>query len=147
MMKRFPATLLGAVALATLTLAACSDGDGPATPPTPTPDLAAPAAVVETFLPLLFDEQQRVLSSLEDRATARELNERLDRLATLLRQRDAKAATSEVELLRAALRYYGPTLEIRTADGAELGALEFVIDRSAALIGMPALPNRAPSGD
>lgn len=146
-MRFFSAATPGAAVALALSLAACGDGGGPSDPPVVPPEIAAPAAEVEAFLPALFDEQLRVIPALEDRATARELNDRLERLSALLRQRDARAAAAEVELLRAALRYYGPTLEIRTADGGELGALELQIDRSAALIGMAALPNRLPSGD
>jgi hypothetical protein len=138
MKRTFPRILAVAAALA---LAACNDGRGPTAGNGP----MAPPAEVEAFLPAFLDEQERILPTLEDRRTAQELNDRLNRLFTYLSRRDAARATAEVGLLRAALRYYGPSTEVRIADGAELGAIEIVLDRAAALLRIPALPSRAPA--
>ena len=138
MKRTFPRILVAAAALA---LAACNDGRGPTAGNGP----MAPPAEVEAFLPAFLEEQDRILPTLEDRRTAQELDDRLNRLFTFLKRRDAARATEEVGLLRAALRYYGPSVQVRTADGAELGAIEIVLDRAADLLRMPALPNRAPA--
>lgn len=138
-MKRIiPRILIVAVAFG---LAACNDRRGPTMGNGP----MAPPAEVEAFLPAFLEEQERILPTLEDRRTAQELDDRLDRLFTFLKRRDAARATEEVGLLRAALRYYGPSVQVRTADGAELGVIEILVDRAAELLRMPALPNRAPA--
>jgi hypothetical protein len=126
---------------AALALAACSDRRGPTVGNGP----MAPPAEVESFLPAFLEEQERILPVLEDRRTAQELDDRLNRLFTFLKRRDAARAAEEVGLIRAALRYYGPSTAVRIADGAELGAIEIVVDRAAELLRMTPLPNRAPA--
>jgi len=138
MKRTIPRILIVAVALG---LAACDGRRGPTTSNGP----MAPPAEVEAFLPAFLEEQERILPTLEDRRTAQELDDRLNRLFTFLKRRDAARATEEIGLLRAALRYYGPSTAVRIADGAELGAIEIVLDRAAVLLRMPALPNRAPA--
>lgn len=143
-MRNITPRTLGIVAVAALVvgIAGCRDGRGPVGSKR---DPMAPPAQVEEFLPAFLDEQERILPTLEDRRTAQELDDRLDRLVTFLRRRDAIRATEEVGLIRAALVYYGPSTNVRIADGAELGAIEILMDRAAVLLGMPALPNRAPA--
>jgi hypothetical protein len=142
--KTFLPRILSVAAAAALMLsaAACNDKG----PTRPVRDPMAPPGQVEAFLPAFLDEQERILPALEDRRTARELNDRLDRLVTFLKRRDANRAIEEVNLTRAALRYYGPSVDVRTADGAELGAIEVLMDRASELLGMAPLPSRAPAG-
>jgi hypothetical protein len=142
--KTFAPRILNLVAATALMLssAACNDKG----PTRPGRDPMAPPGQVEAFLPAFLEEQERILPTLEDRRTAQELDDRLNRLVTFLKRRDANRAIQEVNLTRAALRYYGPSIDVRTADGAELGAIEILIDRCSVLLGIAPLPSRAPAG-
>lgn len=121
-----------AVLLLAAGVAAC---DRQATLPGPPPVLA-PAPEVHAYLPSVVDAGSRVVPGLSDTQTAGKIGAQLSLLDRLLVERDAARVRDALRTLRNLLSQYAPAA--RTADGAELSAIELVIEAVERLISEPA---------
>jgi len=113
-------------------LSAC---DSHSTLPGPPPVLAPPPEV-EVYLPSIADAGERITPGLSDTKTGAKIGAELTLLDRHLRQRDAARARNALQSLRDLIAQYAPAA--RVPDGAELSAIELVLDAAQSLLSEPA---------
>lgn len=95
----------------------------------------APAAEVEAFLPSVLDAAERVTAGLGNRSVGTAVAAELGVLQAQLVRRDAPGIRLSVGTIRTMLLSYGTTA--RVEDGAELSAIDLVLDGVLRLLSEP----------
>lgn len=123
--RAFPALALAA------SLAAC---DNQITSPDPNLVLA-PESEVEIYFASVADARIRITPGLSDAATGASIETELSRLDRHLRNREVGRVHSALQSLRNLIGQYAPASRVR--DGAELSAIELVVDAVQRLLSEP----------
>ena len=124
-----------ALSLAALTVGACSDDSRSPLEPLPEGVTAPARAEAQAFEPSIDDAGERVIPVIDDIAVSLNLTGQLSTLRKALDRGDAREAREQVLRAQETLDRYRSRPETR-AEGADLSAIELVLDRARMLLGM-----------